>query len=71
MKFHKLKGHKDIWFYNFNYRGEHSYGDVFAATDEDILDFDWGKFLSSNGVKDHFIYYISFITCHEWNIFIP
>nr|BAE94685.1 juvenile hormone esterase [Psacothea hilaris] len=39
--FHNLKGHDDIWFYNFNYTGQYSYGDVFAATKEDI-NYDWG-----------------------------
>ncbi|XP_018575849.1 venom carboxylesterase-6-like isoform X2 [Anoplophora glabripennis] len=39
--FHNLKGHKDIWFYNFNYTGQYSYGDVFAATNENI-NYDWG-----------------------------
>lgn len=42
--FHHLQGHKDIWFYEFDYRGQYSYGDVFAATDEDgpIPGFKWG-----------------------------
>ncbi|XP_017772304.1 PREDICTED: venom carboxylesterase-6-like [Nicrophorus vespilloides] len=30
-----------IWLYNFNYRGKFTYGDVFAATNENI-DFQWG-----------------------------
>ncbi|KAJ8963816.1 hypothetical protein NQ314_005358 [Rhamnusium bicolor] len=38
--FHNLKGHEDIWFYYFNYTGQYSYGNVFAATNEDIK-FDW------------------------------
>ncbi|KAJ8920753.1 hypothetical protein NQ315_004893, partial [Exocentrus adspersus] len=39
--FHNLKGHENIWFYNFNYTGQYSYGDIFAATDENI-NYDWG-----------------------------
>ncbi|KAJ8972498.1 hypothetical protein NQ317_012715 [Molorchus minor] len=39
--FHNFQGHNDIWFYNFNYSGQYSYGDIFAATKEDI-DYEWG-----------------------------
>ncbi|XP_018575847.1 esterase E4-like [Anoplophora glabripennis] len=35
------KGHQPIWFYNFDYRGLYSYGNLFSATLEDI-NFDWG-----------------------------
>lgn len=35
------KGHKPIWVYNFNYRGQYSYGDYFATTEKDI-NFNWG-----------------------------
>nr|WCC58156.1 carboxylesterase [Pharsalia antennata] len=38
---HSTKGHRPIWFYNFDYRGLYSYGDLFAATLENI-NFDWG-----------------------------
>ncbi|KAF2893773.1 hypothetical protein ILUMI_12402 [Ignelater luminosus] len=38
---HAWKGLNDVWFYNFNYRGEYSYGDVYAATKENI-NFTWG-----------------------------
>jgi juvenile-hormone esterase len=35
------KGHTPIWMYNFDYRGQYSYGDQFAATTNDI-NFNWG-----------------------------
>ncbi|NP_001180223.1 juvenile hormone esterase precursor [Tribolium castaneum] len=35
------KGHKPIWMYNFNYKGQYSYGDKFAATDKNV-NFTWG-----------------------------
>ncbi|KAH0809612.1 hypothetical protein GEV33_013180 [Tenebrio molitor] len=35
------KGHTPIWMYNFDYRGQYSYGDQFAATTDDI-NFNWG-----------------------------
>lgn len=35
------KGHKPIWMYNFNYKGQYTYGDKFAATTKNI-DFQWG-----------------------------
>ncbi|XP_017783232.1 PREDICTED: venom carboxylesterase-6-like isoform X2 [Nicrophorus vespilloides] len=38
---HSYLGHSPIWFYNFDYKGSLSYGDVFAATKENI-NFDWG-----------------------------
>ncbi|CAH0557020.1 unnamed protein product [Brassicogethes aeneus] len=39
--YHKYHGHDKIWFYNFNYKGENSYGDAFAATNE-TLNYSWG-----------------------------
>ncbi|KAF2893771.1 hypothetical protein ILUMI_12400, partial [Ignelater luminosus] len=38
---HAWKGLNDVWFYNFNYRGEYTYGDLYAATTENI-NFTWG-----------------------------
>lgn len=38
---HSFKGHRPIYVYNFGYRGELSYGDVFAATNETV-NFNWG-----------------------------
>lgn len=38
---HASVGHEPIWFYNFAYKGQHSYGNYFARTEKDI-DFDWG-----------------------------
>lgn len=38
---HAWKGHTPIWFYNFAYRGEHSYEKHFATTTEKIP-FNWG-----------------------------
>ncbi|KAF5281265.1 hypothetical protein FQA39_LY05151 [Lamprigera yunnana] len=35
------KGNSPVWFYNFEYRGAHSYEKHFASTTEKI-DFDWG-----------------------------
>ncbi|XP_060534951.1 juvenile hormone esterase-like [Cylas formicarius] len=35
------KATKPIYLYNLDYRGRYTYGDYFAATDEDI-DFEWG-----------------------------
>lgn len=39
---HAWQGFNEVWFYNFNYRGEYSYGDLYAATTENI-NFTWGK----------------------------
>lgn len=36
------RGNSPIWLYNFGYRGQHSYGDYFAITTDDI-NFKWGK----------------------------
>lgn len=38
---HAWKGHTPIWFYNFAYKGQHSYEKHFAATSEEIP-FNWG-----------------------------
>lgn len=38
---HAWRGHSPVWFYNFAYRGEYSYEDHFAATQETI-NFNWG-----------------------------
>lgn len=38
---HVINGHNPLYFYNFNYRGLQSYGDVFAVTKNNI-DFNWG-----------------------------
>lgn len=38
---HSAMGHNPVWFYNFRYRGEYSYGDLFAGTDNNV-DFNWG-----------------------------
>ncbi|KAJ3655564.1 hypothetical protein Zmor_014687 [Zophobas morio] len=35
------KGHKPIWVYNFDYKGRFTYGDLFAATPNNI-NFKWG-----------------------------
>lgn len=37
----RASNHK-VWVYSFGYRGEYTYGDVFAATKETI-DYDFGK----------------------------
>lgn len=42
---HAWSGHSTVWFYNFNYRGEYTYGDHFAGTSNEI-DFNWGKHLN-------------------------
>lgn len=36
---HVSKNHSPIWFYNFDYKGDYSYGDLFAATEEVIPNF--------------------------------
>lgn len=36
------RGNSPIWLYNFGYKGQHSYGDYFATTTDDI-NFKWGK----------------------------
>ncbi|GJQ67385.1 hypothetical protein Trydic_g8268 [Trypoxylus dichotomus] len=38
---HMHKGHENVWFYYFDYKGNRTYGDVFAAT-ENQIDFQWG-----------------------------
>ncbi|KAI4466389.1 carboxylesterase [Holotrichia oblita] len=38
---HKHKGHSNLWFYYFDYKGNQSFGEAFAATENDV-DFDWG-----------------------------
>lgn len=38
---HAAMGHQPIWFYNFAYKGQYSYGDYFAKTSDDI-NFNWG-----------------------------
>nr|CAH7751053.1 unnamed protein product [Callosobruchus chinensis] len=40
--FHNLQGHENIWFYNFNYSGQYSYAQVWAATTENIDGYYWG-----------------------------
>ncbi|CAH1977449.1 unnamed protein product [Acanthoscelides obtectus] len=40
--FHNFQGHENMWFYNFNYSGQYSYAQVWAATDEDVAGFYWG-----------------------------
>ncbi|KAF5277750.1 hypothetical protein FQR65_LT03730 [Abscondita terminalis] len=38
---HAWRGHSPVWFYNFAYKGEYSYENHFAATQETI-NFNWG-----------------------------
>ncbi|KAI4466376.1 carboxylesterase [Holotrichia oblita] len=38
---HKHKGHSNVWFYYFDYKGNQSFGEAFAATENEV-DFDWG-----------------------------
>jgi carboxylesterase type B len=38
---HLQKGHKQLWFYNFRYKGQYSYRQLFAATSENI-NYEWG-----------------------------
>ncbi|CAH0557021.1 unnamed protein product [Brassicogethes aeneus] len=38
---HSAMGHSPIWHYNFNYKGQYTFGDLFAATNETV-NFDWG-----------------------------
>ncbi|KRT80422.1 hydrolase [Oryctes borbonicus] len=38
---HKHNGHENVWFYYFDYRGNPSYGELFAATDNQVP-FQWG-----------------------------
>ncbi|KAI4466390.1 carboxylic ester hydrolase [Holotrichia oblita] len=42
MQLHKQMGHKHIFAYNFNYRGKYSYGDLFAGTNNNLLNYKWG-----------------------------
>ncbi|KAJ8954409.1 hypothetical protein NQ318_011083 [Aromia moschata] len=39
--FHSIQGQENLWFYYFNYSGQYSYGNAFAATDNNI-NYDWG-----------------------------
>ncbi|XP_019876460.2 juvenile hormone esterase-like [Aethina tumida] len=39
--YHKYFNHKDIWFYNFDYKGTFSYGEPFAGTNE-TFPYQWG-----------------------------
>nr|QIK02095.1 juvenile hormone esterase [Holotrichia parallela] len=41
IKLHKRMGHKHIFVYNFDYKGKYSYGDLFAATPNEV-DYEWG-----------------------------
>ncbi|RZC42269.1 COesterase and/or Abhydrolase 3 domain containing protein, partial [Asbolus verrucosus] len=38
---HSHKGHTPLWLYNFKYRGQYSYGELFAASQENI-NYKWG-----------------------------
>nr|CAI5853293.1 unnamed protein product [Callosobruchus analis] len=40
--FHNFQGHENIWYYNFNYSGQYSYAQVWAATTENIDGYYWG-----------------------------
>lgn len=58
------RGNSPVWLYNFAYKGEHSYGDYFAITTEDI-NFKWGKFCVDEANILHFTNTLSFLgVCH-------
>lgn len=65
---HAAKGHSPIWFYQFAYKGEYSYGNLFAATNETI-DFEWGKYavllIKSYNEPARFFFYLHY---HTWTL---
>ncbi|KAK9736748.1 Carboxylesterase family [Popillia japonica] len=42
MQLHKQMGHKHIFVYNFDYKGKYTYGDLFAGTRNNLLNYKWG-----------------------------
>lgn len=62
---HSAKQHLPIWLYNFAYKGQYTYGDLFAATNTNI-DFNWGIIIWERfGIKLTEIFYLGTSHCDD------